>query len=87
MSDFAGPSEEDRWEDPNAWHALNRIETLSHMHSIIHGAKSSTHTPTFAAKFIHGLTGKPAVDEDGFCNLCNKSTISDGSKYSAPDGE
>ena len=79
MSDFAGPSEDDRETDPNIFHALNRVENLARMHSIIHGAKSSLQTPTSASRFIHGMTGQPAVDEMGFCNMCGKHTIADKS--------
>jgi hypothetical protein len=78
MSGFAGPSEGDRWANPNAFHALNRVESLARMHSIIHGAKSSFQTPTSASRFIHGMTGEPAVDDMGFCNMCGKHTIADG---------
>lgn len=56
------------------------VETLSQLHRIMHGANSSTGISASKAKeFIEGKTGEPAVDDMGFCNLCNKHEIADGS--------
>lgn len=55
------------------------VESLSQMHKIMHGAKTGTeYTPSKAEEFIAGRTGEPAVDDLGFCNMCNKHTISGG---------
>jgi hypothetical protein len=52
------------------------VESLSQMHKIMHGVKTgSGYTPSKAEEFITGRTGEPAVDDMGFCNLCNKHTI------------
>lgn len=72
MSDFLGPSTEDTGNNINAHLAMSRVEDLSRMHDIMHGAKSNLHTPTSAEHFVAGRTGEPARDEDGFCNMCGK---------------
>lgn len=65
-----------------------KVESLSKMHAILHGGeKDSGITSERAKEFIQGKTGEPAVDDMGFCNLCNKHELADGGKYSHPDGE
>ena len=64
-------------EIPDVNEELDRVETLSHQHHTLH--HGGGHAARKSALFIKGATGEDAVDSLGFCNMCNKHVVADGS--------